>query len=443
MSQDPNPLLLTVIVFQLALSTFSLARLFPRRGAFVLRAALVIAALELIVWSPLLGTLSVALGGVGPYFDQLVTFVAALALIVAAIEFLCEAGLWAALFCATTGYTMQNLASGLNGLVRTTLLGHDVAILDSPLLVLSDTLLFLVVLAACYLVLLRKIDRATLCSLKNRTMLLMFIVVSVAVIGFDVGIKGALAYGIPLEVFVLLRAVHAVVCVFVFMAEYEILYIQKLDRDRAVIEKLLSEKERQYELSRENIEAINIKAHDLKHHIKMIANGADLDESAVLSEILHEVSVYDSTIDTKNKALDTVLTEKSLACERESITFSCIADGSALSFVSPVDIYALFGNALDNAIEAASALDDPARRSISLTVRRHNSMLAIHVENYFDGSLRLDNDRLATTKDDVDNHGFGIRSMQLIAEKYDGLLTTKASGGVFFLDVMLPVPASS
>lgn len=70
-------------------------------------------------------------------------------------------------------------------------------------------------------------------------------------------------------------------------------------------------------------------------------------------------------------------------------------------------------------------------------------MLAIHVENYFDGSLRLDNDRLATTKDDVDNHGFGIRSMQLIAEKYDGLLTTKASGGVFFLDVMLPVPASS
>ncbi len=105
-----------------------------------------------------------------------------------------------------------------------------------------------------------------------------------------------------------------------------------------------------------------------------------------------------------------------------------------------MDIYALFGNALDNAIEATSLLDDPARRSISLTVRRHNSMLTIHVENYFDSSRGFDSEHPTTTKDDAENHGFGIRSMQLIAEKYEGSLTTKASGDVFSLDAILPVP---
>ena len=58
-----------------------------------------------------------------------------------------------------------------------------------------------------------------------------------------------------------------------------------------------------------------------------------------LNDIAREVNVSDSVVETGNEALDTILTEKSLACSQEGITLSCIADGAALGARLPSDIY--------------------------------------------------------------------------------------------------------
>ena len=163
---------------------------------------------------------------------------------------------------------------------------------------------------------------------------------------------------------------------------------------------------------------------------------------AAFVEISREVGVYDSVVKSGNDALDTILTEKSLYCEKHGITLSCIADGAALDFVEPTDLYSFFGNALDNAIEPVERLDDPERRSIGLVVRRCGDMASIYVENYFDGQVSFTGEGLPRTrKADGTNHGFGMRSMRQIAEACGGSLNCNASGDVFSLDALLPLPA--
>ena len=223
----------------------------------------------------------------------------------------------------------------------------------------------------------------------------------------------------------LLRLVHPLICVFVLFAEYELLYAKHADDERAETERLLAERERQYRLSRENIEAINIKCHDIRHQIRHLADSGA------------------SVVETGNEALDTILTEKSLTCSGEGIVLTVMADGAALGFMAPADIYALFGNALDNAIEAVRRVDDPERRTITLSVRRAGGMVAVGVENYFATAPRFSADGLPqTSKSDSANHGFGTRSMRAIAQRYGGSLHAGTQDEIFYLNVLLAVPES-
>lgn len=204
---------------------------------------------------------------------------------------------------------------------------------------------------------------------------------------------------------------------------------RQLSIEVATAERLMAEHQRQLQMSRENIDAINLRCHDLRHQIRQLADGSATVDAEVLADVAREVSVYDSAVRTGNQALDTILTEKSLLCEQAQATLTCIADGGALSFMAPADLYALFGNALDNALEAVGQVEDPARRSISLLVRVRAGMAQVHVENTCNGVALLVDGLPQTSKRAADGtpdtlyHGFGTRSMRAIVERYGGTIT--------------------
>lgn len=110
--------------------------------------------------------------------------------------------------------------------------------------------------------------------------------------------------------------------------------------------------------------------------------------------------------------------------------------------MSPTDLYSLFGNALDNAFDAVRAVDDPDKRSISLLVQRVAGMVSVHIENYYAGTVAFEDGLPRTTKADTSSHGFGVKSMRLIAESYDGSLTMGTNGETFYLNVLIPIPAA-
>lgn len=387
------------------------------------------------------GIASPALSRSQTYVVEVMLFSALLVACSFAVTYLFDASIWTALFCCSAGYAIQNLASGLGEFIWLFVEGTGPAAAlsrETPLstFALLTWLVTLGTYAIAYPLVTRRLSKRGLEQVSDRSMITMMAVVILMVIGFDLVIKGLCEMGIPVAYAVLLRLVHGFICVFTVWMEYELLVNRKLASERDTTERVLAERERQYEQSRESIEAINIKCHDLRHQIRALANGGAAIDPTALADVAREVDVYDAAVRTGNEALDTILTEKSLVCQREGITLTCVADGSALDFMAPADIYALFGNALDNAVEAARGA---SRRSISVVVRRTMGVTSISVGNYYDlGAQPTFEDGLPqTTKADKANHGFGMRSMRAIAERYGGTLVARAEDGTFSLDIML------
>ncbi len=151
-----------------------------------------------------------------------------------------------------------------------------------------------------------------------------------------------------------------------------------------------------------------------------------------------EAIIYDLTLQTDNEAVNVVFTEKGLLCKKYGIQWTCMIDGSSLDFMSTVDIYTLFGNALDNAIEASRRLSDPKQRVISASSRNQSGMLTIEIENYYEGLLRKENGKLVTSKSDSQNHGYGLNSMNRIVERYGGHMAIFSRDNIFRLVMMFP-----
>lgn len=205
-------------------------------------------------------------------------------------------------------------------------------------------------------------------------------------------------------------------------------------QDIALTEKLLHEERKQYDSFKENIEIVNLRCHDLKHQLEDLSYKLTEDENAKLKDALQ---IYDSSLKTGNEVLDVVLYEKQLVFNNEGIRFTCMADGKLLGFMRTTHVYALFNNALGNALEAVRKLTDPEKKIIDLSVKRDGSIAEIMVMNGFDGQLPLGE----TSKDDPNRHGLGLKSMRYIAEQYGGELGTETNGEVFTLICRIPLPS--
>lgn len=211
-----------------------------------------------------------------------------------------------------------------------------------------------------------------------------------------------------------------------------------LEAEKEVIIRLSRERKSQYEFSRENIEMINRKTHDLKHQLRALSLVSDEERRQQIEETSRAIDFYDAVVKTGNEALDILLTEKSVYCANRQIRLSCTVTSRNLDKIRLIDLYTLFGNALDNAIESTEKLSNPEQKVISLSIRDQGSMLYIQLENYFEGSLNLHDGLPGTTKQDVINHGYGLRSIQNIVRHYGGQLSVRTEDHIFYLDIMIP-----
>lgn len=230
------------------------------------------------------------------------------------------------------------------------------------------------------------------------------------------------------------------ICLLLIVIQYGFLSISEKDMEKAVIEQVISDRTKQQLMYSDNMKYINMKCHDLKNHIQVLkAVQTDEERRRNIEELEQAVLLQSTKIDTGNEVLDVVLMEKHLICQKKHISLGCMADGKVCSFMEPSDICMLFGNALNNAIEAAEGCEAD-KRQISLRVWRENNFVRINVENYFAGQLATSNGVLNTTKDNtMFEHGYGVKSMEAIAKKYGGNLTFSANEDVFIVYVLFPI----
>lgn len=248
-----------------------------------------------------------------------------------------------------------------------------------------------------------------------------------AITGFEAGLYSHIIY----------RLLDILCCIFVVWVQIDQKEKMKLIHELDGINAAARQMERQYRTTSETIEQINRKCHDLKHQVRMLRNSTD--EKYIqdyLDEIENDVMIYDTAIDTGNKALNTVLMEKGLYCKDHKIQWSCMADGRKLSFMKIEDIYAVFGNALDNAVNAVMELEDSGKRVISVKILEQNRLLLIQIQNYYDQTLHFENGLPLTTKANTIDHGYGMKSIRYIVESYNGTMNVQAQNGIFILQML-------
>ena len=210
-------------------------------------------------------------------------------------------------------------------------------------------------------------------------------------------------------------------------------------RELDAVQNALENQYKQYEQSRESIDLINMKYHDLKHQINMLRKLDDREQrDAFLDRMEVDIKSYELQNKTGNIVLDTLLTSKSLYCNNHGITMTVVADGKLLDFMDSMDICSIFGNALDNAIESAIKVEEKEKRLIHLTVSKVKSFIMIRIRNYYAGGVNYHEGDLVTTKKDKRFHGYGIKSIKHTATRYDGVVSINTENNWFELKIIIP-----
>lgn len=230
-------------------------------------------------------------------------------------------------------------------------------------------------------------------------------------------------------------------CIVSLMLQYNAFQRGVVHYESTVLQRLLYMEQKQHEISQENIELINLKAHDLK---RQIATLKELYGDEIAAEMLREtekaVQIYDSSVNTNNKNLDLVINGKKFLCEKHGISLDIMANGSLLDFMTPADTYSLFENALQNAIESVQG-EEPQYRIITLNIHKsEGGYVVVEIKNFCTREVHFHNGRPLSNKADPQFHGYGIRSMEYIVEKYGGNMVIDYREKVFLVKILFKIP---
>lgn len=228
-------------------------------------------------------------------------------------------------------------------------------------------------------------------------------------------------------------------CLMLVVLLLDLFRIRKAERDQMIMERLLRQEQEQHEISRATVDVINRKCHDLRHQIAALRHMGEEEKEMSIRQLEKAVMIYDNFPKSGNSELDIVLAEKSLLAEQQHVSVRCIVDGSKLTFLDLEDMYSLMGNALDNAIEATSKEENEAKRIVTLYAAAKGNLYSIHLENPCARQPLFMDDLPVTSKPDTDYHGFGMRSMRYLCEKYGGAMTAGWEDGIFSLDMLFPM----
>ncbi len=182
--------------------------------------------------------------------------------------------------------------------------------------------------------------------------------------------------------------------------------------------------------------------HDIKNHMLTLNI---LAENGNIEEIKKYIREMNGIIDESSyiritgiSAVDAILNEKLYAAQSDSITTNYDVMNMEKNSIKPVDMCIILSNALDNAIEANRKIEDPEKRYIKLKIHGNDTFSIISVSNPTEAApVKVNQNSYLTSKRDSGNHGFGLKSIESTAKKYDGEMLTKYEDGIFTLVIKL------
>lgn len=176
--------------------------------------------------------------------------------------------------------------------------------------------------------------------------------------------------------------------------------------------------------------------HDVNKHITTIeqlyANGNIENANEYTRKIVETLKPLIPTRYIGNPILDILLTDKKILANEKIIDFDIKIDNIDINFVDSVDLITIFGNLLDNAIEACEYID--TQRKIILELEQHREMLVIRIKNTYK-DIKWKNGVPISEKGK--ERGIGLNNVKRCIEKYDGTINFKEKDNYFVVDIFL------
>lgn len=422
--------LINMLRYIIAMLLFS--RRLPRQGHFMLRA---------LGWT----VLCMAAAFLLPVFTDQLAYVTLLFLIECLLSIgivpLCHRTDWAmVLYVASAAFSAEHIASMLDSLValaKPDVLSYVITGKLNPWILLNYALSMVLVYGIIYRLMFHR-SRLTDDHNLSFNALLLLLVISLAVNLWMNLIYSELVPERSFWISLFEYGFNILCSAFLLRIQAGMLHESQMEKRLQITNMLWEQAREQYRISKENIDAINIKCHDLRHRLLAIEG---MSETAEYADIMETIDSYGSQISTNNEVLDVIFQEKNFQCRKLGIQFTCIIDGAALNFMDKTDLYVLFGNLIDNCIEAVSKLEEGEVKNVQVTVRRDKGFVIIATENGYVGQLLWSGGRLRTSKSDADNHGFGMLSIENIVHKYQGRYSIGHEDHIFYMNIVFPVNA--
>jgi len=207
------------------------------------------------------------------------------------------------------------------------------------------------------------------------------------------------------------------------------LAVQKKAQEEAMALQEMQLKYEYYARRKEDEEKVREIYHDLKNHLLF------MQDNELTQKIVKKIENYESYIDTGNEFLDIILSEKIEDARHKDIKIECKVDFRSGDFIQPLDISTIFGNLLDNAIEAAEKIEEE-ERYIFVNAGQKEKLLLIVIRNSMSG---IYDKHTKSSKTNNSFHGYGLTNVKKAVRKYNGECSIQSEDREFIVSVLLPV----
>lgn len=355
--------------------------------------------------------------------------------------------LWELLFCSSGGYCLQHIGARLGTMLE---LAFHYSPMTEPIIptlavsLITFSLNIALTLLAYFFFIRRVIDSGNIDKIANPRQVLITTIVTFVMVGYNsfglstasipyfTNLDNKLFYDLYIQGTIFVCVTSILIGLLCLVVEFSWYIGGRLIHQKETLSDMLEEQKKAFDLEQGTTKTLDVALHDLRHLIQDF--GEDIAPER-RERILKTINTYDSIVRTGNKAIDVILTKKSLYCAEKGIRLTCCLDGKSFDFMEPYELYALFENAIDNAIEAVLPLP-VEKRNISLTEKHQGMFISLRIENYCNRKILFENGLPKTDKKEG-HHGYGMMSMDMIARKYGGKIEAEQEGEVFLLDIFL------
>lgn len=207
---------------------------------------------------------------------------------------------------------------------------------------------------------------------------------------------------------------------------------------------LMKEKEKYSKESMEIIKRSNEELREFKHDLKnyllplqeAMGTMPQSEMAKVWEKINQKIEDVQTLIQTGNSYVDSMINTKITLARSEKVDVKCTIL-SKMEGIDDLEFCSVFGNLMDNAIEAERKVTE--KKEIIIFVEEKMGYLRLEIQNKIEKSVLNENSSLNTTKKDTSSHGIGHKSIKRTMQKVGGALKYYETGDLFCAEAVFPI----